>query len=413
MYLDFFNLNKEPFNITPDPDLLFLSTANREALAAIMYGVMQRKGFVAITGQVGVGKTTIIRSFLERNQGCELKVIYIFNADISFKALVKTIYKNLGYVSENEELFEMINQLHQILIDLYKSGANVVLIIDEAQNMPVETLRALHMLSNLETTTEKLIQIVLCGQPELDAKLDNDLLRQLKQRITIRASILPLTSKESLEYVQHRLARTAAHGSEIFTAGALRQIIKNAHGIPRVINTLCDNCLITSFGRQEKKVIPKVAREIIGDLGKQRSPQSKLPLALAAGFLFAIIAAFYFMDNPLLQGGEKSAIVSQMALKPTLEKVAASSMGTENADLPQVESPGQKVMGTNGLTVTRVVKRGDTLARLILEIYGSVDESLLRSVQDINPQIVNRDYIEEGEKISFPVKRISHRKISD
>ncbi|MHC4183590.1 MAG: ExeA family protein, partial [Planctomycetota bacterium] len=192
MYLNFYQLKKEPFNVTPDPAFLFLSAGHKEALASIVYAVENRKGFLAITGEVGLGKTTILRSYLKDIDLQRLKINYIFNANVSFKGLLKTIYEELGIHPETDDTFEMVNRLLLVLIEEYKKGHNIVLIIDEAQNMPFETLENLRMLSNLETSTDKLIQILLIGQPEFEKMLDQSNLRQLKQRITIRTTLSPL-----------------------------------------------------------------------------------------------------------------------------------------------------------------------------------------------------------------------------
>ena len=294
MYLNYFNLRKEPFNITPDPELLFLSPSHKEALAAVIYGVKQRKGFVALVGEVGVGKTTIIRSFLEKIDKEQVKPIYVFNSNISFKALLKTIYQNMGQAPETEDVFEMVNQLHRILIDEYKAGRNVVLIVDEIQNMPVATLENLRMLSNLETAKDKLIQIVFSGQPEFEDKLDLHVLRQLRQRIAVKVNIMPLTRDESLAYIYHRLSKTVQKDPDLFTRGALNTIVTRAGGIPRIINILCDNCLITSFGNQQKQVTAKVAREIIADLKIKPQVAPRWRLALVTPLVLAVLALWIY-----------------------------------------------------------------------------------------------------------------------
>ncbi|SNB46145.1 ExeA family protein [Geobacter sp. DSM 9736] len=266
MYTNFYNLVKEPFHITPDPEFLFLSNAHKEALASIIYGVEQRKGFVAVIGEVGLGKTTILRSFLDQVDNDQTKIIYLFNSNISFKGLLQTIYQNLGHPPESDDVVEMVNRLHQILIDYYKSGRNVVLVIDEAQNMPLRTLENLRMLSNLETSTDKLIQIVFSGQPEFEQKLKSYELRQLKQRIAIKAVIKPFNENESMDYINHRLTKAAGGEVEVFTRGALKLIVRHAEGIPRLINVLCDNCMISGFGYQQKRIEAKTVKEIVADL---------------------------------------------------------------------------------------------------------------------------------------------------
>ncbi|MFZ0944684.1 MAG: AAA family ATPase, partial [Syntrophobacteraceae bacterium] len=169
----------------------------------MIYGIEERKGFIAITGEIGVGKTTILRSYLESADPEKLKVVYIFNAMLSFESLLKQIFNELGLVpAESAGVPELVNRLHRFLIEEYKNERNVVLIIDEVQNMPIETLENLRMLSNLETSKDKLVQIVMVGQPEFDRKLELEELRQLKQRVAIRCRIKPLTREESLAYIQ-------------------------------------------------------------------------------------------------------------------------------------------------------------------------------------------------------------------
>ncbi len=200
MYLDFYGLSKAPFQITPDPEFLFLSPSHKVALGAIIYGIEDRQGFVTITGEVGLGKTTILRSYLERVDPQQLRTICIFNANTSFEGLLKTIYAESDLEYTSEALFDTVKQLHQTLIQEYRQGRNVALIIDEAQNMPLEALENLRLLSNLGTATEKLLQTVLVGQPELEHLLNSNELRQLKQRLVIHETIEPLTTKESLAY---------------------------------------------------------------------------------------------------------------------------------------------------------------------------------------------------------------------
>lgn len=246
MYLNFFGLRKEPFHITPDPEFLFLSPSHKEALASIIYGIEKRKGFIAVVGGVGVGKTMLFRSYLEGADRKHLKIVYFFNSNISFKDLLEMIFEELGIEVGSDDVFKLLSKLQLALIEEYKQGFNVVLVVDEAQNMPFETLENLRMLSNLETSKDKLIQIVLIGQPEFDTQLNRYELRQLKQRLAVRSTINPLSKKESLAYIDHRLqlAKLRPRESSIFTPGALKVIIRSADGIPRAINILCDNVLI-------------------------------------------------------------------------------------------------------------------------------------------------------------------------
>ena len=223
MYLRFFKFRKHPFHITPDPEFLFLGPSHKEASASISHGIGARKGFIAVTGEVGVGKTTIVRSYLDGLIPARRGSVYIFNAALSFRKLLKQISLELGIPITDEEPSELVNSLHHYLIQEYKNDRNVVLIIDEAQNMPIETLEHLRMLSNLETSRDKLIQIILVGQTEFESILDLPELRQLKQRIAIRYRIGPLSSEESLAYIQHRLTKASGFDNPVFTKGALKQ----------------------------------------------------------------------------------------------------------------------------------------------------------------------------------------------
>ncbi len=267
MYTAYYELRQEPFHVTPDPEFLFPSPAHKEALAAIIYGIEQRKGFVAITGEVGVGKTTILRSYLDFADRQSLKLIYVYNSNLTFDELVTTILQELGVADRPPTAFQAVTRLHEELIEVYRKNQTVVLIIDEAQNMPVETLESLRMLSNLETVTEKLIQIMLIGQPELDELLQQHRLRQLRQRIAIHARIDPLNIEDSVAYLEHRLAKVAFGTKPVFTKNALRLIAESAQGIPRNLNILSDNALITGFGSQVRPVNARIVKEVLADRG--------------------------------------------------------------------------------------------------------------------------------------------------
>lgn len=293
MYLSFYGLKKEPFHTTPDPNFLYLSPTHKEALGAIIYGIEQRKGFISITGEVGVGKTTIIRAYLERPTTRTQKTIYIFNPVVSFHALLTTIFRSLEVEPKHNDLSEMVNQLHEILIAEYRSNSTIVLVIDEAQNMPIETLENLRMLSNLETAADKLIQIVLIGQPELNTLLDEPKLKALKQRIALRATICPLTPKECQAYIEHRVNLASHTGHPLFTKDAIKLLTQQSEGIPRRLNILCDNALITGYGRQRNPATVSEVREIIADLdAKGPTLLSKWRFVAAAAILLALASFF-------------------------------------------------------------------------------------------------------------------------
>lgn len=290
MYLSHYGLAREPFHITPDPDFLYLSPSHREAFATVVYGVEKRKGFVALTGEVGVGKTTVLRAYLKRVENSPVRPIYIFNPDLTFEQLLVVLLRALDEEPGDASEAAMIERIHWRLIEAYKRDENVALIIDEAQNMPVETLEKLRMLSNLETTADKLIQIVLVGQPELERKLELHQLRQLRQRLAVRARVKALSPAESREYIQHRLTQAGAAREDIFSPGAIRAIVRYARGNPRIINVAADNALIAGFGNQASSVTRRIVREVIADLEGGRSRARRWALAVA-GFAVFIAAA--------------------------------------------------------------------------------------------------------------------------
>ncbi len=438
MYLNYYNFKKEPFQITPDPEFLFLSPSHKEALASIIYGIEGKKGFVAIVGSVGVGKTTILRSYLEKVDKNAVKIVYIFNANVSFSSLLKTIYQDLAIERHTDDVFLMVNRLHEVLIEEYKKGFTVVLIIDEAQNMPIETLENLRMLSNLETATEKLIQIVLLGQPEFDEMLNRHELRQLKQRIAIHTTISPLTKEDSLRYIEHRLSKVTTHEEPVFTKGALNEIVQHAKGIPRVINIVCDNAFITGYGYQKKPVTKAIIKEIITDFGGKKGAKEEKRKreyffrwrAAAAILIFAGLA-FGFWRSPFSdiaweqfrhQVGTVMENPVQSQAKPAANRAEAAA-GVARGTVPQesevppptvAAAPQRANKDVKAATSDnnsnarrergpkRVVERGDTLSRLVLEKYGFVDNELLQKVKRLNPAIkdVNKIYI--GDTIVFP-----------
>ncbi len=406
MYASFYKLSKEPFHITPDPEFLFLSPSHKEALGSLIYGVQQRKGFVLITGEVGVGKTTIVRSYLENVEKNKLKIIYIFNANVSFKGLLRTIYQELGAAAESDDIFDMVNRLHQILIEEYKQGCNVVLIIDEAQNMPVETLENLRMLSNLETSKDKLLQIVFSAQPEFEQKLNQKELRQLKQRIAVKSTILPLTEGESLAYIRHRLAKADADDTALFAGDALRKIVREARGIPRVINILCENALVTALGYQQKQVTSKVAREVIADFTGKSRPARLKPALAACGLTAVFLGCFLVYEYgtvglpvagvPASSTGVRHKIPGHAG--PSASQGADVATGKNDVALPVVRQPEPD----KNLPVVKVVKKGDTLSGLLEEVYGASNRTLLETVRQKNSGINNVDRINIGDRIQFP-----------
>ena len=295
MYSGFYGFTTEPFQNTPDLDFLFLSPNHKEALACIEYGIRQRKGFIAITGEAGVGKTIILRSYLTKVDANKQKTIYILNPRVSFDSLLTTILKELSAEPVAGPATQKLNQLHEVLIAEYRNDHTVVLIIDEAQNIPIETLESIRMLSNLETATEKLIQVILVGQPELHALLNRYELRQVRERIVLRARIAPLTKTESEDYIDHRLSVVRREPRAVFSKQALDRIVKSANGIPRRLNILCDAVLIAGFEYRQAIISGRIAKEAIAVFNGLSQPARRLQPRYAVGMLSVVLVVVFYL----------------------------------------------------------------------------------------------------------------------
>lgn len=265
MYKKLFGFKERPFKLVPDPAYLFLSRTHEVALAHLKYAVIQGDGFVEITGEVGTGKTTLCRAFLE-DLDDTTEAAYIFNPNLNSVQLLKAINDEFKISSDAENTKNLIDTLNAFLMEKKSQGKNVVLLIDEAQNLSKEVLEQLRLISNLETTKSKLLQIILVGQPELGEKLDSHDLRQLGQRISLSCRLSPLTPKEVKEYIQHRI-NIASRGPKIkFTRAAYLSVSRYSQGIPRLINMVCDRALLVAFGLNQQKITGKIVRASIREL---------------------------------------------------------------------------------------------------------------------------------------------------
>ena len=267
MYNEFFGLEADPFRVNPDPRFLYMSESHREALATLVYAVQERKGFIVITGEVGTGKTTILNALLGKLQS-GVQAAYLFNTVLSLEDFFAYLFEE--FELEPVEPFRKVAALRRLnahLIDRLRKGEQTLLVIDEAQNLSDELLEEIRMLSNLETPQSKLLQIVLVGQPELADKLEQSELRQLRQRVELRHEIRPLDATGVAQYVRERLLIAGHHNGEVFTSSALRDIFSFSGGIPRVVNVLCDNALLTAFARQSQRVSAGMVRSAAEDLG--------------------------------------------------------------------------------------------------------------------------------------------------
>jgi len=267
MYRNFFGFTEQPFDMTPDPKFLYMSRGHIETLASLTYGIQERRGFIVIVGEVGTGKTTLLNTAVERLDP-KTKIAFIFNTDVTFNQLLNMALVDLGLAKPNQRLSKpvAVERLNEFAIQQLPWGGNVALIIDEAQNLDVRFMENLRLLSNLETHKHKLVQIVLSGQPELDAKLSQPELRQLAQRISLKRYILPLSEEETYEYIHHRLAVVSYNGPSLFNHKTKRLIWEYSGGVPRKINILCDNALLIGYGLRKIRIKTPVVEEAINDL---------------------------------------------------------------------------------------------------------------------------------------------------
>jgi general secretion pathway protein A len=267
MYTRFFGLSEKPFAITPDPRYLFLSERHAEALAHLLYGINESGGFIQLTGEVGTGKTTVVRTLLSRlPQHADVAVI--MNPRISPAEFLLTICEELGVAvaeADRDSVKQMVDALNRHLLSAHAEGKRVIVIVDEAQNLSAEVLEQVRLLTNLETPTQKLLQIILIGQPELRDLLDRTDLRQLAQRITGRYHLSPLSREESVAYVRHRL-RVAGAAGEIFTDAALNEVFRLSAGVPRVINVCCDRALLGAYTQETRRITPALVRRAAGEV---------------------------------------------------------------------------------------------------------------------------------------------------
>jgi general secretion pathway protein A len=355
MYEAFYGLREKPFNLTPDPKFLYLSEKHKEAFAHLLFGIKNRSGFVMVTGEIGTGKTTICRTLLnELDENTE--VAFIFNPYLSPEELLRKINEDFGIDSKAETVRELIDELNAYLLDRNANGKNCVLVIDEAQNLTPGVLEQIRLLSNLETETTKLLQIVLIGQPELMQHLSLDELRQLNQRITARYHLHPLERQETLQYIAYRLRVAGGRRRINFTPGAVKVIYKHSGGTPRVINAICDRALLIGYTKETREITKAIAKqawiEIRGEKVKKKKEAKPFglrrlipgPTMLAVAAL-VLVAGKYGMDYwHSTSGGDLTALLDRVnpiaARSSTAEAQVRDVIATPAMERPiQVETP--------------------------------------------------------------------------
>jgi general secretion pathway protein A len=266
IYNAYFGFSENPFNISPDPEFLYRSPQHEEALANLIYGVRSRKGFIVLTGEVGTGKTTMLECLRDYLESQRVEFAFIFNSRLTPDQFFEMMAYDFDLQCDRKSKPEILVALDALLIQQAERGRTSVLIVDEAHNLDWEVLEEIRLLGNLETRQGKLLQIILAGQPELDRKLDAANLRQLKQRIVLRCSLNPLSPEEVVAYIETRLARAGMPNQSVFPPDVLEEVYKRSRGIPRLINLLCDNLLVTAFAMEQRMVTVDMLDEVCEDL---------------------------------------------------------------------------------------------------------------------------------------------------
>jgi general secretion pathway protein A len=364
MYTSFFGLGEKPFAITPDPRYLFMSERHAEALAHLLYGINEAGGFIQLTGEVGTGKTTVVRSLLERMPG-HADVAVILNPQLTPVEFVLTICEELGIFMRDEDassIKDLVDLLNKRLLEAHAKGRRVVVIVDEAQNLTPETLEQVRLLTNLETASQKLLQIILIGQPELREVLARVELRQLAQRITGRYHLDPLSRAETAAYVTHRLKVAGSATGEVFSGTALREVHRLSNGIPRIINVICDRALLGAFTQEQHRIDTSLVREAAGEVyGRSFSPQwTKLLVGVSTAVAVVGLALGIWQlwpDGSTSHAASADKVVSlepQPPAVPTSVELAPAASAPQPAAAPTgqdiatllTEQPGQTTTET-------------------------------------------------------------------
>lgn len=461
MYATFYGLRESPFALTPDPRYLFLSEAHKEALASAVYGVQERKGFVLILGEVGTGKTTLIRHLLGRF-GPNIRSVFVFNPAVSFIELLQLMLRDLELPCPSVRRVEMIDTLNEYLLKEAAAGRYVVVIIDEAQHLSPAVLEEVRMLSNLETARGKLIQILLVGQPELGDKLARPELRQLRQRISLVAELKPLSYEDTERYVQHRLEVAGLSGQGVFTPRALKIIHRASGGIPRLVNVICDKALVLGYGSGDRRIKGRLIKTVLRDWrpfqrssatsaraktrasARRRSsgrPLGKIAAAVAVGVvgaaLLVLLAGQRDVDflsriwHGLLPAGASGTVVRStetpapvgmsepeaaapqmigaLPLPPRTERPPEpTAVERPASERPVASAPASTPVvpsgedGLRGRTREVVVGSGDAFSSLVSRNYGRAELTLIDFVKQANPAVASVDVLKAGQRLKLP-----------
>jgi general secretion pathway protein A len=382
MYTSFFGLNEKPFAITPDPRYLFMSERHGEALAHLVYGVTESGGFMQLTGEVGTGKTTLVRSLLQSRMPDNADVAVVLNPQLSAREFLVAICLELGIeLPEDRNSFKaLIDTLNQHLLQAHADGRRTILVVDEAQNLAPEVLEEVRLLTNLETSKQKLLQIVLIGQPELRDVLARNDLRQLAQRITGRYHLEPLSREETAQYIEHRL-KVAGALTEVFDAGAKREAFRLSQGVPRLINVICDRALLGAYSAETRKVtramVRRAAAEVTGDGERAGWPPWLLPIGgtaaavvIATAFLVTLDSRREVIDDSVAATVVAAPAQAAPAAVPVEPPVVEAAEPAATKPEPEPEPGDDEVSLDAQLRLASELTTPEAAMRTLLDLWG-------------------------------------------
>jgi general secretion pathway protein A len=373
MYLDFYGFREKPFNLTPDPRFVFLSRNHREAFAHLLYGISNRVGFISLTGEVGSGKTTVLRALLNQLDADRYRTALIFNPRLSGPELLQSINRELGISSPSSDHSSPLDALNSFLLQQNAEGRIVVLVIDEVQNLEAPVLEQIRLISNLETDREKLIQIVLSGQPEFAQTLEKKEMRQLSQRITVRYHLQPLDFQDTVGYINHRLVTAGGKGGNLFSRRALKRIYHYSQGLPRLISAVCDRALLAGYTGDTARISSRIADVAIRDMKRNTASDTRkrrlilLPIfVIFAAFLAAVIylnrhdfITRFNASQPMETKEEEKNKESSVT-----EEELSRAMAAELGKVPEPESAQRAFNALAGLWTVPPIPENEQLSQL-------------------------------------------------
>jgi type II secretory pathway predicted ATPase ExeA len=433
MYNSYFGFPESPFNVTPDPRFFYTNAVYQEAFAALRYGIEAKKGFIVVTGEVGTGKTTLLRKLM-RSLGDTIHSVFIFNTVLSFPELLQLILHDLGLSPQDPSKVNMLQQLNDYLITQLKQGHVVSVLIDEAQHLSDEALEGLRLLSNLETDQEKLVQIVLMGQPELKPKLDQPALRQLKQRVAFQSQLAPLKAEEIGPYIDFRLQTVGYTGKELFQPDAVQQIAFYSQGIPRVINIICDNVLLNAYAESKRTISATMIQEVGRDLRlgpevrvtegentpavsvTKSEPDTPIPeaasklvtglkirRAVRAGVGTVVVALVIVAMGSIIDPQNFRRIASKRFEDSKHNLTQWVALASPPHAVPdKVVAKVEKEVEIKWKPQRVLIQHGSTISKIVSDTYGMNSYLALDIIKEFNPQIKDLNWVFPGQEILLP-----------